>query len=132
MAEKTKIIKHKVKVLDEEGNPIRNEKGRFKWKVVEKTYRIDADFVPTAIEDICIDFIDNYVDANNEGEWLVSELEKTEVYKKGKKQGEEKDISFVSLRAAFTKKFFPDIIKGSDKKEESFRTKLLAKYSKKN
>ena len=130
MAEKTKIIKHKVKVLDEAGKPVKDENGKYKWQVVEKSYRVDAEFVPTAIEDICIDFIDNYVEANNQGEWLVNELMKKETYKNGSKKGQEKEISFVTLRSAFAKKFFPAIIKGAGQKEESFREKLLAKYKK--
>ena len=130
MAEKIKIIKHKVKALDEQGNPIKDEKGKYVWNVVEKPYRIDAEFVPTEIDEICIDFIDNYVEANNKGEWLVSELMKKETYKKGDKKGQEKDISFVSLRSAFAHEFFPQIIKGKADSEENFRKKLLAKYSK--
>lgn len=130
MAEQTKKILHKVKVLDVQGNPIKDEKGRFVWETKEQVYRIDADFVPTAIEDICIDFIDNYVDKNNQGEWLVEVLNEKEYYKKGTKKGQEKDISFVSVRSAFAKKFFPEIVKGKSNKEESFRSKLLAKYQK--
>ena len=130
MAVKTKIITHKIKVLDEQGNPIKLDNGKFKWEEVSKEYRIDADFVPNAVEDICIDFIDNYVEANNKGEWLVNELMKKETYKKGKKKGEQKDISFVTLRSAFVHEFFPAILKGAGQKEESFRDKLLAKYKK--
>ena len=131
MAEQKKIITHKVKVLDEQGNPIKDEKGKLVWKKVGKEYRIDADFVPTAIEDICLDFIDNYIEANNEGEWVLKVLEQTEVYKKGKKQGKTKEVSFVTLRSAFASKFFPEIIKGSDKKEENFRERMKKKYNKK-
>lgn len=130
MAEKFKTITHKVKVLDEAGVPVKDENGKFQWKQVSKKYRVDADFVPTAVEEICIDFIDNYVEANDEGEWLVSELMKKETYKKGDKKGQEKEISFVTLRSAFAHKFFPEIIKGAGTKEESFRSKLLAKYKK--
>lgn len=130
MAEKFKTITHKVKVLDEAGKPVKDENGKFQWKQVSKKYRVDADFVPTAVEEICIDFIDNYVEANDEGEWLVSELVKKETYKNGDKKGQEKDISFVTLRSVFTNKFFPEIVKGAGKKEESFRSKMLAKYKK--
>ena len=130
MAEKKIKIKHKVKVLDESGNPIKNEKGNFVWEIVEKEYRVDADFKPKAIDDICAEFIDNYVEANDEGEWFVSVLESKETYKKGEKKGQEKDISFVTIRSAFAKKFFPEIIKGTSEKEKSFREKMLAKYKK--
>lgn len=130
MAEKYTIIKHKVKKLDESGNPIKNEKGNFVWETVEQKYRVDADFKPTAIDEICADFIDNYVEANNEGEWFVSVLESKETYKNGEKEGKEKEISFVSIRSAFARKFFPEIIKGKPEKELSFREKMLAKYKK--
>lgn len=130
MAEKKIKIKHKVKVLDESGKPIKNEKGNFVWETVEKEYRVDADFKPKAIDDICAEFIDNYVEANNEGEWFVGVLESKETYKNGEKAGKEKDISFVSIRSAFAHKFFPEIIKGKPEQEMSFRDKMLAKYKK--
>ncbi len=131
MAEKYTVIKHKVKKLDEQGNPIKNDKGNFVWETVEKKYRVDAGFKPTSIDEICADFIDNYVEANDEGEWFVSVLEQKETYKKGEKKGEEKDISFVTIRSAFANKFFPEIIKGKPEQELSFRDKMLAKYKKK-
>ena len=130
MAEKYTVIKHKVKKLDESGNPIKNEKGHFVWETVEQKYRIDAGFKPKAIEDICAEFIDNYVEANDEGEWFISILESKETYKKGEKKGQEKHISFVTIRSAFAKKFFPEIIKGKPEQEQSFREKMLAKYKK--
>lgn len=130
MSAKYTTIKHKIKKLDENGEPIRNEKGNYTWEVVEKKYRVDAGFKPEAIEDICAEFIDNYVEANNEGEWFVEVLSKKETYKKGDKKGQEKEISFVSIRSEFAKKFFSDIIKGTSKKEPSFREKMLAKYKK--
>ena len=130
MSAKYTTIKHKIKKLDENGEPIRNEKGNFTWEVVEKKYRIDADFKPKEIDEICAEFIDNYVEANNEGEWFVGVLSKKETYKKGEKKGQEKDISFVSIRSEFANKFFPEIIKGTTKKELTFREKMLAKYQK--
>jgi hypothetical protein len=130
MAEKYSIITHKVKKLDASGNPIKDEKEHFVWEVVEKKYRVDADFKPSSIDEICAEFIDNYVEANNEGEWFVGVLEKTEVYKKGDNKGKKKAISFVSIRSEFVNKFFPEIIKGEPAKELSFREKMLAKYKK--
>lgn len=131
MAAKYTVIKHRVKVMGEDGEPLKNEKGNFVWEEVEKTYRVDADFKPTGVEEICSEFIDNYVEANNEGEWFVNLLSSKEKYKKGEKKGQEKDISFVSIRSAFAKKFFPDIVKGDKETEPSFRVKMLAKYKKK-
>ena len=57
MAAKYTVIKHKVKKMDAEGNPIKNEKGNFVWEEVEKSYRVDAGFKPEAIEEICAEFI---------------------------------------------------------------------------
>ena len=95
MAAKYTVIKHKVKKMDAEGNPIKNEKGNFVWEEVEKSYRVDAGFKPEAIEEICAEFIDNYIEANNEGEWFVNLLSSKETYKKGEKKGQEKDISLI-------------------------------------
>lgn len=128
MAEKYTIIKHKVKKVDEAGTPIKDEKGNFVWETVEKQYRVDPDFKPTAIDEICAEFIDNYVEAHDEGEWFVSVLEKKETYKRGEKKGKEKEVSFVTIRSEFAKKFFSEIIKGKADKELSFRDKMLAKY----
>ena len=130
MAAKYTTITHKVKKLDEDGNPIKNDSGNFVYINVEKQYRIDADFKPTSISEICSEFIDNYVDANNEGEWFISVLEQKETYKKGKKKGQEKEISFVSIRSAFVRKFFPEILKEEPGKKLSFREQMLAKYKK--
>lgn len=91
----------------------------------EITYRIDADFTPTDINDICIEFMENYCIAKKETEWLVDTVSKRIVDKKGK----ERDYPFVSLRADFVKKFFPEIIKGEDKKE-TIKQRILRKYGK--
>lgn len=101
MAVKYTTIKHKVKVRDENGAFVKDDNGKYVWEEVEKKYRIDADFKPKAIDEICAEFIDNYIEANDEGEWFVEQLEKTETYKKGEKKGQEKEISFVSIRSAF-------------------------------
>lgn len=131
MAVKYTTIKHKVKVRDENGAFVKDDNGKYVWEEVEKKYRIDADFKPKAIDEICAEFIDNYVEAHDEGEWFVSVLEQKETYKKGEKKGEEKDISFVTIRSAFANKFFSEIIKGKPEQEMSFRDKMLAKYKKK-
>lgn len=130
MAAKYIVKTHLAKKLDKEGNPIKDENGKFVREEVETQYRVDAGFKPTAIEEICSEFIDNYVEANNQGEWFVSILESKETYKKGDKKGQEKDISFVSIRSKFVDKFFPEIRKGVKEKEPSYRDKMLAKYKK--
>ena len=94
--------------------------------VVEKEYRIDADFVPTTTADIAPEFIENWCVANKKTDWLVEEVQKTITDKNGK----EKDLPFVNLRADFVKEFFPSIISGSSKKGETFKDRILAKYGK--
>lgn len=130
MAAKYIVKTHLIKKLDKDGNAIKDENGKFVKEEVESQYRVDAGFKPTSIEEISKEFIDNYVEANNQGEWFVSVLESKETYKKGDKKGQEKDISFVSIRSKFVDKFFPEIRKGTKEKEPSYRDKMLAKYKK--
>ena len=106
-------------------------------KEVKVLYRVDAGFVPEKIGDICEEFIQNYVIAKNETDWLVaqySEKEEATAKKdtKKRKAGEKylQDKSFVSIRSAFVEKFFPDIKKGTGK-ENTARTDFLKKYGKK-
>lgn len=91
----------------------------------EITYRIDADFAPTDINDICIEFIENYCVAKKETGWLVDTVSKSIVDKTGKKR----DYPFVSIRADFVKKFFPEIVKGTSK-GETIKERILRKYGK--
>lgn len=130
MAIKEIIKTHKVKARDESGNFIKDEKGHFVWEEKEIRYRIDPDFIPEKIEDICSEFIDAYVEAHNQGEWFVDVLNRKEEIKNGKNKGKFKDISFVGIRSAFASEFFPSIIVGKAEKELSFRDKMLAKYGK--
>lgn len=94
-------------------------------KKVETTYNVSADFVPKEISEISAEFIENYCVANKETKWLVSEVQKTIT----DKQGKVRDLPFVSLRAEFTKKFFPSIIK-EKKGSKSFKDTILEKYGK--
>lgn len=103
-----------------------------KGEEVSTTYRIDADFIPTQISDICQEFIENYCVAHNELEWLIGVATKKVQFEKGK-DGEKKVVEqanpFVSVRAEFAKKFFPSIVKGSAHKE-TWAESLLRKYGK--
>lgn len=105
-----------------------------------KDYRVDADFVPTAIADIHIDFIENYCVANNATDWLLEEVNISEytTTKKNKETGEMEtktikcnNYPFVMLRADFAKKFFPSIIKGDAPKKETAKDRFNKKYGKK-
>ena len=106
---------------------------------ITKEYRVDAEFKPEAIAEIHIDFIENYCVANNEIDWLLDEVNKTEytTEKKNPETGkmESKTVKcdnypFVMLRADFAKKFFPSIIKG-DVKKETVKDRLNKKYGRK-
>lgn len=102
-----------------------NKKGEKK----EIKYRVDADFVPTEIKEICIEFIENYCVANGKTEWLAETLDKktTHKHQKGDKEGQvitDKNgkpklfsYSFPEIRADFAKEFFGDIIKGETPKD---------------
>ena len=91
------------------------------------TYRIDAAFVPSDISEICLEFIENYCEANNQIDWLVDTVSKTITDKKGKKR----DYPFVNVRADFAKTFFSDIIKGDKNEAPTMKARILAKYGKK-
>ena len=105
----------------------------------EKKYRVDADFVPSEIAEIHMDFIENYCVANNKIDWLLEEVNTSEytTEKKNKETGEKEtktvkcdNYPFVMLRADFAKKFFPSIIKGIEKKE-TVKDRLNKKYGRK-
>lgn len=107
---------------------------KVKGEMVETTYRVDASFVPTAINDICNEFIENWCVANNKVEWLVQKVNTTS-YQVKRKDGtidtvECDNYPFVNLRRDFVETFFPSIIKGEAKKE-TFKDKINRLYGKK-
>lgn len=126
---------------------VRKKDGSF----AETKYRIDASFIPAAVNEICDKFIINYCIANNEEEWLFNELNATETATANKdrkvtavvngikqknynvKAGEsyEQPKSFVSLRSDFANKFFPDIVKGSSTKTSPL-DEFMKAYKEKN
>lgn len=94
-------------------------------KLIEKTYRIDPDFVPTSTSDICVEFIENYCVAHDQIAWLVGELStpRKQILKDGKERTAE--ITAIQLASIFYKKFFPK----TSKSEETWVQALLKKYS---
>lgn len=106
-------------------------------EVVTK-YRVDTDFVPEKIAEICMEFIENYCVANNEIEWLVNTINITEyevVRNKGKEDEKTETVQcdnypFVNVRRDFVKKFFPKILKGEDG-NETWKEKINRLYGKK-
>ena len=136
--EKYSTVERRVKKKDKEGNPLKDTSGRYVYETVAIKYRVDADFVPSEIGQICGEFMDNYIEANKQGEWFVALLEKTEPKKVKEKQADGSEIeviknvplSFMSIRSEFAKKFFPNIVKSSSSDNESYRVKMLKKYKK--
>ena len=103
----------------------KNENGKkVKAGTKEVTYRIDADFVPTAMADICQEFIENYCKAKNEMEWLLEQVNETITDKNGKIR----DKGFVAIRSEFCDKFFKDL--RASEKAETWKEKLNRLYKK--
>lgn len=110
-----------------------------KGEVVETIYRIDADFVPTKVNDISVEFIENYCVAKGETAWLVETATKKSYTTTKKEDGVKKEVviecdnyPFVNLRKDFVEKFFPQIIKGTKKKtEETFAERVQRLYGNK-
>lgn len=99
---------------DEEGNNVK----------VETKYRIDADFVPSSINEVCLEFMMNYCKAKKEGAWLIEKANTTIT----DKQGKERDYPFVNLRADFMNKFFPSALKGNTPAEKNPMKKRIADF----
>lgn len=110
-----------------------------KGEVVETPYRVDVDFVPSAIGEIAQEFIENYCVAKGEVEWLLATVNTTS-YTTTKKDENGKKVTvnvpcenypFVNLRKDFAVKFFPNLIKGKKKDtEETFKERLNRLYGK--
>ncbi len=109
----------------------------------EKTikYRIDADFIPKKLGDICEEFIQNYCLDKGETDWLDKQYDSTEVFEvksdKGKKFDGVKYVkgdkytapkSFISIRKDFAEKFFD--IKKKEEKTKTGRDKWAEKKKK--
>ena len=107
-----------------------------KGEAIETRYRVDAEFVPNKANDICMEFIVNYCEANNETNWLLDEVNISSytVKRKDKATGATytetvscSNYPFVNLRKDFIKKFFPNLINNSSKKE-TWKEILNKKY----
>lgn len=94
---------------------------------VSVDYRVDADFVPTSISEICVEFMIEYCFAHGEGDWLDDEASKKVQITTKKGTVSERNTPFVTLRAKFTEKFFPEIIKGEKEKGPSTLDKIRAR-----
>lgn len=109
-----------------------------KGEVIETQYRIDADFTPSKIGEISMEFIENYCVANNAIGWLLEEVNITtySVTRDKGKPTERKEVvttdnyPFVNLRKDFAEKFFPSII-GKESTTQTWKERLNAKYGKK-
>lgn len=92
----------------------------------ETVYRIDPDFTPKAIGDICAEFIDNFMETrpDEDKEWLGA-LVSEDV--------NGKPPSFFVIRSRFAERFFPAVMDAPKKtaKKETWAEKWRAKYGKK-
>lgn len=104
---------------------------KVKGETVSTTYRVDADYVPTKISDICQEFIENYCVAHKATDWLVKEV--SIPYERKLKDGTTAPSAypFISLRTDFAKEFFPAIVGNSSKPAESFSERIKRLYGKK-
>ena len=110
---------------------------KVKGEVRTTKYRVDPDFKPTDISEICVEFIENFCVAKDAIAWLVDKVNTTsyEVVRKNKETGESytetvkcDNYPFVNLRRDFAQEFFPDIIKGKVARE-TFKDKINKLYS---
>lgn len=105
---------------------------------VEATYRIDVDFVPSEINEICEEFIQAYCVAQGDTEWLVEQYTKKIDCKIRDKEDKKKIVKiekreqpFINIRKNFAEKYFPGCIKGQPEKVLSIREKFLLANAKK-
>lgn len=105
---------------------------------VEATYRIDVDFVPSEINEICEEFIQAYCVAQGDAEWLVNQYTtkidckiRDKEDKKKIVKIEKREQPFINIRKNFAEKYFPGCIKGQPEKELSIREKFLLANAKK-
>ena len=110
---------------------------KVRGEIIETTYRVDADFKPAEVNEICMEFIENYCVAKGEIAWLLETVNTSayEVERTNKETGEKfKEVvkcdnyPFVNLRRDFVKKFFPKIIKGATT-AKTWKEILNEKYS---
>lgn len=117
------------------------KKKKVNGQVVETTFRIDADFVPTKANEICMEFVENYCVANNKIDWLLEEvnIDTYSIQRKNPDTGamETKIVKcdnypFVNLRKDFILAYFPSIIKGDSSKPTTWKERINQKYGKKD
>ena len=98
-------------------------------KKVEKetTYRIDIDFVPAKLEEICLEFMTNYCIAKNDTQWLSDMLTTKIKYvvSKGKNKGETKERKYTEkeIKKEFVGRYFENL-KAKEKEKSPFETAL--------
>lgn len=82
------------------------------------------------LKDITFDFIEKYCEENDRADWLNIVFEDVEVKTK---EGETKikPISFLQVRNAFVKEFFPELIQPAKPKKLSMRDRVRALNAKK-
>jgi hypothetical protein len=112
---------------------------KVKGETIETQYRIDADFKPSKIGEISMEFIENYCVANNAIDWLLEEVNITTysvIRDKGKPTERKEFVTcdvypFVNLRRDFAEKFFSSILIGTNDAPKTWKDRLNEKYGKK-
>jgi hypothetical protein len=105
---------------------------------VEATYRVDLDFVPDDINDICEEFIQAYCVAQGDEAWLYEQYT-TKIDCKIRDKDDKKKIikvekreqPFINIRKNFAIKYFPTCIKGKPEKTLTIRAKFIMAHAKK-
>ena len=100
-----------------------------------KEYRIDPEFVPASIKDICSEFVMNYCISKGEAttKWLKDKYDSVETTVITNKDGKEetrykRKFNDREIIVQFTREYFPDIIKeDKEKNYEPKRTERIAK-----
>lgn len=104
---------------------------------VEATYRVDLDFHPENINEICEEFIQAYCKAQGEENWLYEQYTmkidckiRDKADKKKIIKIEKREQPFINVRKNFAEKFFPGCIKGEPEKVLSAREKFILEMEK--
>lgn len=82
-------------------------------QTIETRYRVDAEFVPTKANEICIEFIENYcISKGNESiQWFINKLEEEkEIVNADTNKTKKVKLTNFEIRKAFVEKYFPTLM----------------------
>lgn len=107
------------KMTDENGKYIKDEKGKFIYEtdayghkvydVEETEYRIDPDFIPQTADEICLEYIDAFCEADKDRKVWWDEIR--EEFEEEKDNGEKvkRYRSYPEIVKAFIAKYYPNL-----------------------